>query len=124
MEIPVTIEVRDRRRRLPPLASWSFCMRLVSLMAENADFFYRSLAAWITRRCEAPVELFESVPWPDRQRMLDAGQVQIGFICGLPYVQMADRPSPPIELLAAPVMRSPRYRSRPIYYSDVVVRRD
>ena len=74
-----------------------------------------------------------------------AGQVEIGFTCGLPYALLADsfqgdrkgRPYNitvdahkvdrffcPFELLAAPVLLGERYHDRPIYYSDVVVRSD
>jgi phosphonate transport system substrate-binding protein len=53
-----------------------------------------------------------------------AGEVDVGFICGLPYVQLADAPGCPIELLAAPVLWGERYQHRPIYFSDVVVRRE
>ncbi len=31
---------------------------------------------------------------------------------------------PPVELLAAPVLEGERYQNRPIYFSDVIVRRD
>jgi phosphonate transport system substrate-binding protein len=99
-------------------------MRLVSLMAENADFIYRAIGGWITRWITEPVEVVESVPWPERERMLDRGQAQLGFICGLPYVLKVDRPDPLVELLAAPVMQRPRYRGQPVYFSDVVVRQD
>ncbi len=51
-------------------------------------------------------------------------QVDVGFICGLPYVQMADAPSCPVELLVSPILLGERYQNRPIYFSDVVVRRD
>jgi phosphonate transport system substrate-binding protein len=51
-------------------------------------------------------------------------QVDVAFICGLPYVRMASQLSCPIELLAAPVILGERYRSNPIYFSDVVVRSD
>lgn len=52
------------------------------------------------------------------------GQVDVGFICGLPYVQMADSPSCSIELLVAPVLQGERYQQKPIYFSDVIVRKD
>lgn len=55
---------------------------------------------------------------------LAEGQVDIAFMCGLPYVQMADSPPCPVELLAAPVLRGERYQQRPIYFSDVIVRND
>jgi len=53
-----------------------------------------------------------------------ASQVDVGFICGLPYVQMAGTPSCPFELLVAPILLGERYQHRPIYFSDVVVRKE
>lgn len=99
-------------------------MRLVSLMAENADALYRGIAGWLARRLGMGIEVEESVPWQERERMLDRGEAQIGFICGLPYVRKVDRPRPLVELLAAPVMQGARYRGQPIYFSDVIVRRE
>ncbi len=52
------------------------------------------------------------------------GEADVGFICGLPYVRLADVDPSPIELLAAPVLQGARYGGKPVYYSDVVVRRD
>src|SRR2546423_428372 len=97
---------------------------MVSLMAENAGFFYRALAGYLTRRVGVRIELEETVAWQERERMLDRGEVEIGFICGLPYVWKADRPNAHLELLAAPVMRGARYQGQPVYFSDVVVRRE
>lgn len=53
-----------------------------------------------------------------------AGQVDVGFLCCLPYVRLVDAPESSIELLAAPVLRGARYQNRPVYFSDVVVRSD
>jgi len=47
--------------------------------------------------------------------------VDIGFICGLQYVHMQNRPDCPIELLVAPVLQGQRYQHKPIYYSDIIV---
>jgi phosphonate transport system substrate-binding protein len=47
-----------------------------------------------------------------------------GFLCGLAYIELNARPKPPLEALAAPVLRGARYGGRPIYFSDVVVRRE
>jgi phosphonate transport system substrate-binding protein len=52
------------------------------------------------------------------------GQTDVGFLCGLQYVRMTKWPACPVELLAAPVLPGERYASRPIYFSDVVVRKD
>src|SRR5215469_2523098 len=53
-----------------------------------------------------------------------AGWADVGFVCGLVYVRMARQADCPIELLAAPVLRGKRYAGRPIYFSDVIVRKD
>lgn len=99
-------------------------IRLVSLMAENGSFLYRGIAHYLACRTGLRVEVEESVPWQERERMLDRGEAQLGFICGLPYVRKADQPLPTVELAAAPVMQGARYGGRPVYFSDVIVRRD
>ena len=51
-------------------------------------------------------------------------QVDVAFICGLPYVRMTSQDTCLVELLVAPVLMGERYMHRPIYFSDVIVRRD
>lgn len=99
-------------------------IRFVSLMSANTDFIYQAIADYLTPRIGIPVQVISDVPWPERERMLDLGQVQLGVICGLPYVRKVDRPHPSIALLAAAVMEAARYQGRPIYFSDVIVRHD
>jgi phosphonate transport system substrate-binding protein len=53
-----------------------------------------------------------------------SGEVDAGFICGLPYVRLADLNPSPIRVLAAPVLLGERYSAQPIYFSDVIVHRD
>ncbi len=48
------------------------------------------------------------------------GEVDVAFLCGLPYVRLAKY----LEALAAPVLSGDRYRGRPSYFSDVIVGRD
>jgi phosphonate transport system substrate-binding protein len=96
-----------------------------SLAADNATPFYRSLVGYLSRCLPLPVHLLEDVPWPERERRLIRGMAHIGLVCGLQYTYgQQRRDEPGVELLAAPVMRGMRYQSRPIYFSDVVVRRD
>jgi phosphonate transport system substrate-binding protein len=99
-------------------------LNIVSLMADNAAPTYRAIAAYLSQRLGLAVQLVEDVPWQQREQLLDAGLAQVGFICGLPYVQKHDRAAPLVELLAAPVMAAERYGGQPIYFSDVVVRHD
>jgi phosphonate transport system substrate-binding protein len=48
----------------------------------------------------------------------------VAFLCGLPYVEHTRRATPAVEVVAAPVLQGPRYGGRPVYFSDVIVRRD
>jgi ABC-type phosphate/phosphonate transport system substrate-binding protein len=97
-------------------------LRLVSLLAENARPLYEQIAQYLARHLGTPAELLTG-PLPERRRRLDAGDADVAFICGWPYALRHDRPDPQIELLCAPVMTAPRYRGRPVYFTDVIVRR-
>ncbi len=52
------------------------------------------------------------------------GQADVGFLCGLLYVHATNQSTCPVELLAAPILQGERYQGRPIYFSDVIVRRE
>lgn len=53
--------------------------------------------------------------------MLEAGTVDVGFVCGLPYVLGRDKENPTVELLVTPIMKSARYKNVPKFYSYVSV---
>lgn len=99
-------------------------LRFVSCQSEDSEFIARALAAYIGHHVGLATEFVDGVPWQERERMLDAGTAHVGWICGLPYVLKSKSPSLRMELLAAPVMHGPRYAGRPVYFSDIVVRRD
>ncbi|HEX9028119.1 MAG TPA: PhnD/SsuA/transferrin family substrate-binding protein [Anaerolineales bacterium] len=96
-------------------------LSISTCQAPNMDFVCRDLAGYLSQRLSIPVEPQLDIPWQERNRRLDAGQIDLCWICGLPYVLKADQPDAQIELLAAPVMLGERYQNRPIYFSDVVV---
>jgi phosphonate transport system substrate-binding protein len=100
-----------------------YALRIASCMAPNADSMCRALAAYVAERLAMPVELVESVDWRERERMLDAGEIDLCWLCGLPYVEKVDR-GEHLALCVAPVMRSNRYGGVPVYFSDVVVNID
>jgi phosphonate transport system substrate-binding protein len=96
-----------------------------SLMADNARSFYRDLVAYLHARTGLKVRLIEDAPWQECEQRLHQGSAQLGAVCGLQYVYAVDRGAQPgLELLAAPVMQDARYENRPVYFSEVVVRRD
>lgn len=98
-------------------------LKLTSCMAENFEPVCRAIATHISPQLPIPVEFIHSIPWQEREQQLDRGEIQAGWICGLPYVWKTDR-SALLELLVAPVMAGDRYHGQPVYFSDVVVPRD
>jgi phosphonate transport system substrate-binding protein len=80
-----------------------------------------AVAAWLGRRLARPVTALDAQPWERRRAAFDAGEAQVCWLCGPPYVWRKDAGAS-IELLAAPVMAAARYQGRPEYFSDVIVR--
>jgi phosphonate transport system substrate-binding protein len=100
-------------------------LRIASLMADNAAFFSRDLAHYLSHQLGLPIDVVEDVPWQERERQLYRGEAHLGVVCGLQYVYAHDRnETPGVDLLCAPVMQAPRYKNQPIYFSEVIVRRD
>ncbi|GIK59043.1 MAG: hypothetical protein BroJett015_47060 [Chloroflexota bacterium] len=99
-------------------------MKITTCQAENTFELTRRLSGYLAERLNTTCLCVEDVNWQKRYRLLDSGEIAIGWICGLPYVLRADRPESQLELLAAPVMAGKRYGARPCYFSDVVVRRE
>lgn len=95
-------------------------LTVVSLMSENHRPFYAGVAEYLEQRTGIRMRFLNDRPWKAREGMLDQGQAQIAFICGLPYSERAGQ----LDLLGAPVMRAARYGDRPVYFSDIVVRAD
>jgi phosphonate transport system substrate-binding protein len=98
-------------------------LTMASCMAQNADAMCRELARYFEEKLGVAVELVEDMPWQARERALDAGALDLCWICGLPYVEKADR-GQYVEPCVAPVMIGARYREQAIYFSDVVVHAD
>jgi phosphonate transport system substrate-binding protein len=99
-------------------------LRLTSIQAPNADPFCQALSDYIGSALSIPTQFVSNLSWQAREAALDAGNIQVGWICGLPYIWKADRNPPLVNLLAAPVMSGSRYLGKPVYFSDVVVRRE
>jgi phosphonate transport system substrate-binding protein len=95
-------------------------LRFATFLAPNMLPVYRFLAERIGGLLGRPVELVVGRSFDQFER----GEADLGVICGLPYVWLADRRPPPVEPLAAPVLAGARYAGRPVYYSDVIVRHD
>lgn len=99
-------------------------LRLTSCQAPNSEFIGRAISRYLANRLGLVVEFVEDVPWQQRARLLESGEVHAGWVCGLTYVLKPHVGQVGIELLAAPVMAGARYMRRPVYVSDVVMRSD
>ena len=93
-------------------------------MAENAERFCAEVAGYLSEELHIAVEYVSDGLWQERERLFDAGAIQILWLCGLPYVEKADRSGLETEILAVPVPVGERYRGRPVYFSDIVVKND
>ena len=101
----------SRRLRSRPL-------RFVTYLAPNVRPLYEFIARYVGERLGCATELIVG------ESYTRVAEADVAFLCGLPYVGLVEQPEPPIGLLAAPVLRGARYGGRPVYYSDVIVRRD
>jgi phosphonate transport system substrate-binding protein len=95
-------------------------IRFATFLAPNMRPVYQCVADYVGRRLGCQTKLTVGASFADFAR----GEIDVGFICGLPYVELMRSDEPPVELLAAPVLQGERYQGLPIYFSDVVVRRD
>jgi phosphonate transport system substrate-binding protein len=104
----------------PPLIP----LRFTSCQAPVAEAFAAAVARFVGDDLGIAVEFVAGMPWQERQRGFDTGRIHVCWMCGLPYVWRSDRSAPHPVLLAALVPAGPRYADRPVYFSDVVVRRE
>jgi phosphonate transport system substrate-binding protein len=95
-------------------------LRLLSFLAPNMWPVYKAIADTLAARLDRPVELAVGASFGQ----FAAGEADAGFVCGAPYVRLRHSSRPPVTALAAPVLQGDRYQGQPIYFSDVIVRRD
>lgn len=93
-------------------------LRFATFLAPNMFPLYAFIARYVQARLGMTTELVVSSSY-DRV----SEQADVSFLCGLAYIELR-RLGEPIEPLAAPLLHGERYGGRPIYFSDVIVRRD
>src|SRR5713101_1678057 len=95
-------------------------IRFATYLAPNIYETYAYIARYVEEKVGQPTTLAVGQSFNE----IADGRVDVAFMCGLPYATMAESPTCPFELLAAPVLHGERYQHRPIYFSDVIVRKD
>ena len=95
-------------------------LRFASYLAPSIFPVYAFIAEYVGRKlgCETELKIGSSFD------QFQARTVDLGFICGLPYVELTRQTPSPVELLAAPVLSGERFQGQPIYFSDVIVKKD
>jgi phosphonate transport system substrate-binding protein len=93
-------------------------LRFASFLAPAMVPVYEFISRHVGHRLGVATEFREGTSY-DELAMAD-----VSFVCGLAYIEMCGPGRLPLVPIAAPILAGPRYRSRPIYFSDVIVRRD
>jgi ABC-type phosphate/phosphonate transport system substrate-binding protein len=86
----------------------------------RAGAAWRTLLAWILARAGLDWEIVEHPAPLPMAALWSRDDLGAALMCGLPF-SLSD-PQP--RLIAAPVPAPPRYRDRPVYMTDLVVRAD
>jgi phosphonate transport system substrate-binding protein len=95
-----------------------------AFVSEAGVHLYKALTDYLGTQTGMPFEFVRGLGYDTINKMLESGAVDVGFVCGLPYVILHDRPQPAANLLAAPVMKDKRYEGKPKYFSDLIVAND
>ncbi len=102
-------------------------LRLVmsaAYVSESGVGAYKQIARYLARKTGIETEFVDGLAYSTINSMIEDGTLNSGFICGLPYVLLHDRPSPAAQPLAAPIRKGARYKGEPRYYSDLIVRKE
>ena len=77
------------------------------------------------QRASLSVESRASGPVRGAEDPFSRGEADVGFMCAPSFLWLREPEDPPVELLpAAPVFRDDRAPGEPVYFSELVVRRD
>ena len=96
-------------------------LRLVSYLAPNMFGFYEAVGTYLSRVWGIETQLMQSEYDPLEDPMMLHDQVDMAFICGLPFARRHQVISTQLQALVAPVMQASRYENRPVYFSDIIV---
>lgn len=96
-------------------------LQLVSYLAPNMFWFYEAVGAYIGRVLGVEIQIVQSQYEPLEDPLMLQDQLDLAFICGLPFVQLNRTTSGQLTALVAPVMQARRYQNCPVYFSDLIV---
>lgn len=95
------------------------CTRMYNVLPGARDAWHH-LLEWVNDRLEEPLHITEHPAPAPLEELWRRDHLCGVFMCGWPYARSNPRPT----IVAAPVPAGSRYRGRPIYFTDMVVRKD
>jgi len=99
-------------------------LSITTCQADNTAPAVRAVARYISAHLDLPVRVCNDLSWQERERKLNAGRIDVGWVCSTWYVLKKAADTQRVRLLAAPVIAGRRYQGQPVYFSDLVVRDD
>jgi phosphonate transport system substrate-binding protein len=94
-------------------------LKVLTFLAPNLLWFYQFVCRYLAKALHCKAKLSVASDYAQLGEPVD-----IAFVCGLPYVERTRLGMPDLEPLVAPVLTGERYGGKPLYFSDVIVRRD
>jgi phosphonate transport system substrate-binding protein len=83
--------------------------------------YYQSVVLFLGRVLQCETQFVSSDLDPINDLRLQEDNVDLAFICGLPFIRQCRTAPEQLRAIAAPVMQADRYQNHPIYFSDVIV---
>jgi phosphonate transport system substrate-binding protein len=93
-----------------------------AFVSEKGTDVYGKISEYLHKKAGLETDFLTGLSYSTVNSMVENGAADIAFVCGYPYIMSHDgKENPPMKLLAAPVMESPLYEDKPIYYSYTIV---
>lgn len=96
-------------------------LRAVSYLAPNLFWFYQAAIAYLERSLGIEIHLVQAEYDPLADPALLEDQLDLAFICGLPFIRHYQAAPTQLQAVVAPVMQADRYQNQPVYFADVIV---
>lgn len=96
-------------------------LRVVSYLAPNWFWFYEAVSTYISRVLGVETQLHPGKFDPLEDPILLQDQLDLAFICGLPLIRYCQIVPNQLLPIVTPVIETPRYQNRPVYFTDVIV---
>lgn len=98
--------------------------RTISYLAPNWFEYYQTIVLFLGRVLNCETHLIASDRDPLYDLLSRQENIDLAFICGLPFVRYCQLMPTQLRAIAAPIMQAERYQDRPIYFSEIVVQTD